>query len=85
MPLAGPAVGAGLTLAFARSMGEFGATALFAGNAQGVTQTIPLAIYTAFNGGGLEQADAIALSLLLFVIALVVLVVARGWRIGAVR
>ncbi len=85
LPIAGPAVAAGLTLTFARAMGEFGATALFAGNAQGVTRTMPLAIYTAFNGTGVDQADAIALSLLLFVVALVVLVAARGWRVDAVR
>ena len=85
LPIAGPAVAAGLTLTFARAMGEFGATALFAGNAQGVTRTMPLAIYTAFNGAGVEQADAIALSLLLFVVALAVLVAARGWRVDAVR
>jgi hypothetical protein len=50
-------------LCFARALGEFGATALFAGNAAGVTRTMPLAIYTAFNGAGVEEDTAIALSL----------------------
>jgi len=85
LPLAGPAIAAGLTLAFARAMGEFGATALFAGNAQGTTRTMPLAIYTAFNGTGDTQATAIALSLLLFVVALAVLLAARAWRPGSAR
>ena len=52
LPLAAPGLIAGIILCFARAIGEFGATALFAGNAPGVTQTMPLAIYTAFNGAG---------------------------------
>ena len=59
---------------------EFGATALFAGNAPGVTQTMPLAIYTAFNGAGVTQGTAVALSLLLLVTALAILLLVRGWR-----
>ena len=69
-------------LCFARAIGEFGATALFAGNAPGVTQTMPLAIYTAFNGSGVGQGTAVALSLLLLVTALAVLLLVRGWRRG---
>ncbi len=46
LPLAAPGLIAGMTLAFARSLGEFGATIVFAGNIQGETQTIPLAIFT---------------------------------------
>lgn len=80
LPIAAPGVLAGLTLSFARAMGEFGATALFAGNAPGVTRTMPLAIYTAFNGAGVGQGTAIALSLLLFAVALIVLVASRSWR-----
>ncbi|OZB82596.1 MAG: molybdenum ABC transporter permease, partial [Microbacterium sp. 13-71-7] len=76
---------AGTVLCFARALGEFGATALFAGNAAGVTRTMPLAIYTAFNGAGVEEDTAIALSLLLILVALAVLVLVRGWRAGAVR
>ncbi|HYP74097.1 MAG TPA: ABC transporter permease, partial [Microbacterium sp.] len=52
LPLAAPGLLAGVVLCFARAVGEFGATALFAGNAPGITQTMPLAIYTAFNGAG---------------------------------
>ncbi|RBO73275.1 ABC transporter permease subunit, partial [Microbacterium sp. H6] len=45
LPLAAPGIVAGVVLCFARAIGEFGATALFAGNRPGVTQTMPLAIY----------------------------------------
>ncbi len=46
LPLAWPGIAAGFFLAFARSVGEFGATVMFAGNIPGKTQTIPLAIYS---------------------------------------
>ena len=61
------------------------ATALFAGNAPGVTRTMPLAIYTAFNGAGVGEDTAVALSLLLIVVAVAVLVLMRGWRADAIR
>ncbi|MHA7985371.1 molybdate ABC transporter permease subunit, partial [Rathayibacter sp. CAU 1779] len=80
LPLAGPGLLSGVILCFARAVGEFGATALFAGNAPGVTQTMPLAIYTAFNGGGVSQDAAVALSLLLLVTAIAVLLLVRAWR-----
>lgn len=80
LPLAGPGLVAGIVLCFARAMGEFGATALFAGNAPGVTQTMPLAIYTAFNGAGVSTGTAVALSLLLLVTAVGVLLLVRAWR-----
>jgi molybdate transport system permease protein len=85
LPLAAPGIVAGIVLCFARAIGEFGATALFAGNAPGVTQTMPLAIYTAFNGAGVSQGTAVALSLLLLATAVTVLVLVRGWRPGAAR
>jgi molybdate transport system permease protein len=85
LPLAAPGIVAGVVLCFARAMGEFGATALFAGNAPGVTQTMPLAIYTAFNGAGVTQGTAVALSLLLLITAIAVLLLVRGWRPGAAR
>lgn len=85
LPLATPGLVAGVVLCFARAVGEFGATALFAGNAPGVTQTMPLAIYTAFNGAGVGQGTAVALSLLLLVTAIAVLLLVRGWRPGAAR
>nr|WP_221584514.1 ABC transporter permease [Microbacterium sp. G2-8] len=85
LPLAADGIVAGVILCFARAIGEFGATALFAGNAPGVTQTMPLAIYTAFNGSGVDQGSAVALALLLLVTVLVVLLVVRGWRPGRIR
>lgn len=85
LPLAAPGIVAGVVLSFARALGEFGATALFAGNRPGVTQTMPLAIYTAFNGGGVSQGAAIALALLLLAAAITVLLLVRGWRPGAAR
>ncbi len=85
LPLAIPGLIAGIVLCFARAIGEFGATALFAGNAPGVTQTMPLAIYTAFNGSGVGQGTAVALSLLLLITAVAVLLLVRGWRPGAPR
>ena len=84
-PLAAPGLIAGIVLCFARAVGEFGATALFAGNAPGVTQTMPLAIYTAFNGAGVSQGSAVALSLLLLVTAIGVLLLVRAWRPEAPR
>lgn len=80
LPLVWPGLLAGTVLCFARALGEFGATALFAGNAQGVTRTMPLAIYTAFNGAGVTQESAIALSLLLVAVAIVILLLMRSWR-----
>lgn len=85
LPLAAPGLIAGIVLCFARAIGEFGATALFAGNAPGVTQTMPLAIYTAFNGAGVSQGAAVALSLLLLVTAVGVLLLVRAWRPEAQR
>ncbi|MFM2719930.1 molybdate ABC transporter permease subunit [Microbacterium mcarthurae (nom. nud.)] len=83
LPLAAPGIIAGVVLCFARAIGEFGATALFAGNRPGVTQTMPLAIYTAFNGGGVAEGTAVALALLLLVTAIAVLLLVRGWRPSA--
>jgi len=83
LPLAAPGLAAGLTLCFARAVGEFGATALFAGSSPGTTRTMPLAIYAAFNGAGVSQGTAIALALVLLVVAIAVLVLARAWRPAA--
>ncbi|RKE63827.1 ABC transporter permease [Microbacterium sp. AG238] len=85
LPLAAPGLIAGTVLCFARALGEFGATALFAGNAPGVTQTMPLAIYTAFNGAGVSQGTAVALSLLLLITAIAALLLVRAWRPGGAR
>lgn len=56
MPLAWRSIAAGISLAFARGMGEFGATLMIAGNLPGKTQTLSLAIYAAFQAGNDEQA-----------------------------
>ena len=56
MPLTWPSIAAGTVLAFARSMGEFGATLFFAGNYAGVTQTIPIAIYFDWMAGDTNAA-----------------------------
>lgn len=67
LPLARSGIFAGLLLAFARSLGEFGATMTFAGNIEGVTRTLPLAIYSALQmpGGELAAARLAGFSLLL--------------------
>jgi len=67
VPLSGRAILAGMTLMFARSLGEFGATIILAGNIPGVTQTIPLAIYEYTNTPG---GDSMALNLCLVSIVL---------------
>jgi len=56
LPLAGPGVIAGTVLAFARSLGEFGATLMLAGNIPGRTQTMPIAIFSAAEGGDMNAA-----------------------------
>ncbi|MGB3697091.1 MAG: molybdate ABC transporter permease subunit [Gordonia sp. (in: high G+C Gram-positive bacteria)] len=85
VPLVLPGLAAGAALAFARALGEFGATALFAGNSPGVTRTMPLAIYTAFNGVGVTPDSAVALSLLLLVSTAVIVMGLRSWRPDAIR
>ncbi|MGK2964561.1 MAG: ABC transporter permease [Tepidiformaceae bacterium] len=76
-PQAWPALLAGVVLCWSRSMGELGATLIFAGNLQGETQTMPLAVISAFEGSSLGLPGAIALSLILLAVALVVLTVFR--------
>ncbi len=56
LPLAGPGVIAGTVLAFARAMGEFGATLMVAGDIPGRTETMPIAIFSAAAGGNMSQA-----------------------------
>jgi molybdate transport system permease protein len=73
VPLALPALLSGMVMTWARALGEFGATIMFAGSFEGKTQTMPLAIYAAFDGaGGLEQA--ITLSVILVVVSFAVLI-----------
>jgi molybdate transport system permease protein len=73
-PLAGRALVSGGILTWTRALGEFGATLLFAGNLEGVTQTMPLAIYLGFER---SLGVAIALSVLLVIVAVIVLLVMR--------
>lgn len=61
LPLAWRGILAGLVLAFARGMGEFGITLMLAGSIPGRTQTLPLAIYDAVQSNDLAQANALAL------------------------
>jgi molybdate transport system permease protein len=81
LPLARNGLIAGLVLAFARALGEFGATLMLAGNIPGKTATVPLAIYSAVQTG--ETAEALALVGLLTVLSCAVLVVAG--RLGPAR
>lgn len=73
VPLALPGIIAGTVLAFARSLGEFGATITFAGNIAGETQTLPLAIYANMQVPGGEEATIrlVAVSVLISFIAMV--------------
>jgi molybdate transport system permease protein len=80
LPLARGGLGAGAALAFARGLGEFGATIMFAGSLQGVTQTLSLAIYEQFD---IEFNIALAISALLIVMSALVLLSVKlvtRWR-----
>jgi molybdate transport system permease protein len=83
LPLSTRAIIAGATLMFARSLGEFGATIILAGNIPGVTQTIPLAIYDYTSTPGGDRM-ALGLCLVSIMLALVVLLfdegVGKGFR-----
>lgn len=74
LPMIAPSLAAGLVLTWARAFGEFGATITFAGNLQGRTQTLPLAVFVALER---DRDVAIALSLLMIVISLAVLIALR--------
>ena len=74
VPMVAPGIASGAALAWARALGEFGATITFAGSLQGVTRTLPLEIYLQRE----TDADAaVALSLVLVVVAVVVIGLAR--------
>jgi len=75
LPLAGPGLVAGAALSWARALGEFGATLMFAGNLAERTQTLPLAIYTALES---DLRAAQALSLVLVAVAFGLLVGVRA-------
>ncbi|MFL5914267.1 MAG: ABC transporter permease [Gaiellaceae bacterium] len=74
LPLARRGLAAGEALSFARGLGEFGATIMFAGSLQGATQTLPLAIYSEFD---LDFTTALAMSALLVVVSGALLVTLR--------
>ena len=80
LPLIWPSLAAGTVLTWARALGEFGATITFAGNLPGVTQTMPLAIYISQSSNRMDEA--IALSLILVLVSLVVMIFRRD-RAGA--
>jgi molybdate transport system permease protein len=82
LPLVAPALYAGAALAWARALGEFGATITFAGNIQARTQTVPLAVYLFLES---DQGIAIALSLVLLAVSVVVLVALRDHWFGGLR
>jgi molybdate transport system permease protein len=81
LPLAAPAIGAGLVLAWARALGEFGATILFAGNIEGRTQTLPLLVYSEFQDS-LDAAMAAATILVLAALGALVAVRLMRWPSG---
>jgi len=82
-PLSSRSLSAGATLAWARALGEFGATALFAGSLPGITQTLPLAVYAEFSA--LNFNATLAMSALLVAVSFAILLVVRiafNWRVA---
>jgi molybdate transport system permease protein len=82
LPMISPSLRAGLVLAWARALGEFGATVTFAGNLQGRTQTLPLAVFVALEQ---DRDTAVAISLVLVAVSLAVLLLLRDrwWSNGS--
>lgn len=76
LPMIRPSLVAGLALTWARAFGEFGATVTFAGSLAGRTQTLPLSVFVALET---DRELAVALSLAMVVVSLVVLVALRNW------
>ena len=74
LPMIAPSLASGLLLTWARAFGEFGATVTFAGNLQGRTQTMPLAVFVALES---DRDTAVAISLVMVLISLGVLVALR--------
>ena len=79
LPMIAPAIAAGAALAWARALGEFGATITFAGNIAGRTRTLPLAVYLALES---DPEAAIALSLVLLGVSFIILVTLRDRWLG---
>jgi len=78
LPLAWPGVAAGTVLALARSLGEFGATLMLAGNIPGKTATIPVALYFAYQRG--DNTQTLILVLITLAFAFGSLAVLAYWR-----
>ncbi len=79
VPLAGRALAAGIVMSWARSLGEFGATIMFAGSLEGRTQTLPLVVYGQFEGGDLDLSIAAAAILVLAAAGVLVAVRVLHW------
>jgi molybdate transport system permease protein len=82
VPLAAGALAGGLVMSWARSLGEFGATIMFAGNIEGQTRTLPLLVYSMFQAGNLDAS--IAAAAILVLAALGVLIAVRAFHWGRV-
>ena len=81
LPLAGPGIVSGAVLAWARALGEFGATITFAGNFEGTTRTMPLEVYNTYQT---DASGAIVVSLLLLAVSVGVLAALRERWISGV-
>lgn len=73
IPLAWPGVAAGMSLSFARALGEFGATLMVAGTIIGKTETIPIAIYFAVESG--ETGKALGWVVMIFILSLSIMMI----------
>ena len=79
VPLAATALAAGLVMSWARALGEFGATIMFAGNIEGRTQTLPLVVYGEFQAGDLDASIAAAAILVLAAFGVLIAVRVLHW------
>ena len=79
VPLSSVALAAGLVMSWARALGEFGATIMFAGNVEGRTQTLPLSVYSEFQGGDVDAAVAGAAILVLAAFGVLIAVRVFHW------
>ncbi len=78
VPLAGPALFGGAILTWARALGEFGGTIMFAGNLSGVSQTLPLLVYLELEGGNIAVATAV--SVVMIAASLVTILIVRTFE-----
>ena len=79
VPMARSALAAGIVMSWARALGEFGATIMFAGNVAGRTQTLPLVVYGEFGAGDLDASIAAAAILVLAAFGVLAAVRLLGW------